>query len=187
MTPFDPTRAPRDANDPGLTIDQVAELLEASGQALTAELRAAGDELGRWRPAEGEWTATEVVGHVIEADRRGFGGRIRRILARDGVAEEGWDQQAIALARGDADRPPADVAAELELVRREALHVVRSLGPEDLDRTAVHATVGIVRIRDLLQEWVFHDRNHLRQLLANTQARTWPAMGNARRFTDPTA
>jgi hypothetical protein len=33
-----------------------------------------------------------------------------------------------------------------------------------------------------MHEWVHHDRNHLKQLLANVQARVWPEMGNARRF-----
>jgi hypothetical protein len=32
-------------------------------------------------------------------------------------------------------------------------------------------------------EWVHHDRNHLRQILANVQAFAWPHMGNARRFS----
>jgi len=40
-----------------------------------------------------------------------------------------------------------------------------------------------VTIGELLQEWVFHDRNHLRQVLLSAQARVWPAMGNTRRFT----
>jgi len=34
---------------------------------------------------------------------------------------------------------------------------------------------------------VFHDRNHVRQLLANAQARVWRAMGGTRRFTAPNA
>jgi hypothetical protein len=46
---------------------------------------------------------------------------------------------------------------------------------------------GPLLIGELLQEWVFHDRNHLRQMLANSQARAWPAMGNTQRFTRPDA
>jgi hypothetical protein len=42
-----------------------------------------------------------------------------------------------------------------------------------------------VTVRDLLHEWVFHDRNHIRQILANAQARAWPSMGNTRRFSHP--
>jgi hypothetical protein len=42
--------------------------------------------------------------------------------------------------------------------------------------------VGELTVADLLAEWVHHDRNHVKQLLANTQARVWPQMGNAQRF-----
>ena len=45
--------------------------------------------------------------------------------------------------------------------------------------------LGHLRVGDLLHEWVHHDRNHLRQLLANIQAAAWPHMGNARRFSAP--
>jgi hypothetical protein len=38
-------------------------------------------------------------------------------------------------------------------------------------------------VADLLHEWVHHDRNHLKQLLANVQAFVWPHMGNAQRFS----
>jgi hypothetical protein len=186
MSAFDPTLAPRDPTDSGLGIDQVADLLESSGRTIVSELRAAAD-IATWQPADGEWTATEVVGHLIEADRRGFAGRIRRILETDGVAESGWDQRAVAIERGDARRSGAELADEFQAVRADSVALVRSLRPSDLGRTAVHAAAGPVAIRDLLQEWVFHDRNHLRQLLANVQARVWPAMGNTRRFTDPEA
>jgi hypothetical protein len=128
-----------------------------------------------------------VAGHLIEADRRGFAGRIRRILETDGIAESGWDQVAVARERGDARRPGSELADELEAVRAESVALVRSLRPGDLGRSAVHAVAGPVTVRELLQEWVFHDRNHLRQLLANVQATVWPVMGNTRRFTDPDA
>jgi hypothetical protein len=184
---FDPTRAPRDPAVAALTPDAAAALLESSGAAFAAELAALGDELARWRPGPDEWCANEVVGHVIEADRRGFGGRISRILTQDGVAEEGWDQLAVAAARRDVERPVGDVIAEFRAGRAEALRVVRSIRPDDLGRSARHARVGDVTISDLLQEWVFHDRNHLKQLLLSAQARVWPAMNNTRRFTDPGA
>jgi hypothetical protein len=34
-----------------------------------------------------------------------------------------------------------------------------------------------------MHEWIHHDRNHLRQLLANTQAYVWPSMRNAQLFS----
>ena len=184
---YDPTILPRDPSVAPIAPDVAGRLLEASGAAFAAELEALGDELARWRPGPDEWCANEVAGHVIEADERGFGGRIRRILEQDGVEEQGWDQLAVATERGDVRRPVADVVAELRAGRADALAVVRALRPADLARRARHARVGEVTVSDLLGEWVFHDRNHLKQLLLTAQARVWPAMGNTRRFTDPDA
>jgi len=47
---------------------QIADLLEASATTVVAEIRALGAE-GGWRPAAGEWSANECVGHLIEALR----------------------------------------------------------------------------------------------------------------------
>jgi hypothetical protein len=180
---FDPTSVPVDPPAAPLAPDRVADLLASATEIVAAELTALGDELAGWRPAPGEWSANECVGHLIEADRRGFAGRISRILAENGVAEPGWDQLAVAVQRRDDRRPVADVLAEWRAGRVEAVALVRSLGPSDLSRHADHAAVGRLTVGELLEEWVFHDRNHIRQLLANAQARVWPAMGNTRRFT----
>jgi hypothetical protein len=164
---------------------EVVVFLRAAKDHVVGELTAMGDPLAGWRPADGEWSANECVGHLIEADRRGFVGRIRRILAEDGVAESGWNQLEVAAARRDWERPAAEIVAEFVAGRDDGIALVDSLRPEDLGRSAMHAVVGRVTISDLLQEWVFHDRNHIRQLLANAQARAWPAMGNTRRFSHP--
>jgi hypothetical protein len=37
-------------------------------------------------------------------------------------------------------------------------------------------------VKDLLQEWVHHDRNHTKQLLAVVQERVYPHMGNSQKF-----
>ena len=186
---FDPTSVGAGGGDQAgaLSPERVASLLAAAESHIVAELEALGGELAGWRPAPAEWSANECVGHLIEADRRGFTGRIQRIRATNGVSEEGWDQLGVAAARRDWERPVGDVIDEFRVGRQAGIAIVRSLRPEELARHAVHARVGVVTISELLQEWVFHDRNHIRQLLANAQARVWPAMGGTRRFTDPRA
>src|SRR5207248_2084769 len=87
-----------------LSPQQVAELLQSTSALLEAELGALGDEEARWHPAPGEWCANEVVGHLIEAERRGFNGRIKRILDEDNPRIEPWDQIAVAKARNDCAR-----------------------------------------------------------------------------------
>ena len=81
MAEFDPLAAPRDAAAPGLSVDEVARLLGATARMVEAELGGLGEDLAGWRPGPDEWCANEVVGHLVEADARGYAGRIRRILA----------------------------------------------------------------------------------------------------------
>ena len=165
---------------------RIADLLEAAAAAILAELEALGPE-ARWRPAPGEWSANECLGHILEAERRGFNGRIRTILAEDHPALQGWDQVGVAVARRDHERPPSELLAEFLPLRADSVDLVHSLRAEDLSRTGRHDFAGELAIGDLLGEWVHHDRNHIRQMLAVTQARVWPQMGNARRFVDPDA
>ena len=60
-----------------LTPREAARLLRAALATLHAESSALLPTTLDWHPAEGEWCAKEVLGHLIEAERRGFAGRIR--------------------------------------------------------------------------------------------------------------
>jgi hypothetical protein len=167
----------------------IADLLAATAVTVETELRALGEVAG-WRPAPREWSANECVGHLIEAERRGFAGRIRTILSGvrpDGSFEapilETWDPPAVAAARRDDRRPPAELVEAFARMRADSVDLVRSLRPEDLGRSGTHPEVGALRVDELLGEWVHHDRNHIRQLLAVTQSRVWEQMGNARTFS----
>ena len=182
---FDPADVTASEGLAPLRPAEVAALLRAGRDHIVTELRALGDPFAGWRPAEGEWSANECVGHIIEADRRGFAGRIRRILAEDGVAEAGWNQLEVAAARRDWERPAAEILDEFVAGRDPGIVLVEGLRDADLDRSAMHSVVGRVTIGNLLGEWVFHDRNHIRQMLANTQSRAWVGMGNTRRFSHP--
>ncbi|MEO8228827.1 MAG: DinB family protein [Chloroflexota bacterium] len=171
------------ARDPAIDPARIADLLEAAAATILAELEALGPA-ARWRPASAEWSANECLGHLLEAERRGFNGRIRTILAKDKPALQGWDQVGVALARRDHERPSAELLVEFLPLRADSIDLVRSLRAEHVARTGLHDRVGELAIGDLLGEWVHHDRNHIRQILAVTQARVWPQMGNARRFVD---
>ncbi len=166
-----------------LSLARVADLLESTCALLEAEINALGDDEASWHPAPGEWCAKEVLGHLIESERRGFNGRIRRCLAEERPRIEPWDQQAVARERKDCERMAQSLWMEFMGVRHDSVRLVRSLRPEDLGRSCTHGKVGELFVRDLLQEWVHHDRNHTKQLLSNVQARVWPHMANAQKFS----
>jgi hypothetical protein len=165
---------------------QLAALLDASRAAIVAEMAALGPHASE-RFIEGQWCANEVVGHLIEAERRGFAGRIRVMVTEERPKLQTWVQPAVAAARHDDERNPADLVAELNMLRDESIAMVRSLGPTALARIGLHPQVGEVTVAEIAHEWVHHDREHLVQLLEQTRRLVWPAMGNARYFSDPDA
>lgn len=171
--------------EPGerLTPVQIAALLRSGALALQAELTAMPEALLRHHPAPGEWCAKEVLGHLIEAERRGFAGRIRQILAEPEPALIGWDQEAVARERADCARPLAPLLDEFLALRDDSADLVVALLPSQLGRGGQHPKVGHLTVADLLQEWVHHDRNHFRQILENVRNYVWPFMGNAQRFS----
>jgi hypothetical protein len=164
-----------------LAPDQVAGYLEASCALIESELKALGDDAG-WHQAPGEWCARAVVGHLIEAEKRGFAGRIRIILANDHPKLAGWDQVDVEKRRNDCARVTDSVWMEFIGLRQDSVRLVRSLKPADLDRDGVHPKVGELTVRWLLHEWISHDRNHTKQMLSIAQERVWPHMGNSQLF-----
>ena len=166
-----------------MTAEEIADLLQMSGDSFAGTLRSIPPQLASWHPTESEWCVNECVGHVVEAEKRGFAGRIRIILGADNPKLQAWDSVAVEKARRDCERRPEELLEEFEPLRRDSIDLVRSLNPEQLTRPGLHPKVGSLTVGDILHEWVHHDGNHLRQALANVQAYMWPHMGNARRFT----
>jgi hypothetical protein len=171
-------------NSPILTPSRAAALLRASMATLRAEAEALGTDAMRWHPAEGEWCMNEVLGHIIEADRRGFSGQIQRILEQPGRRLETWDQNEVARERHDCDRDGRELIEELAALREDGLRLLDDLRPKQLELSGEHPDVGTLRVIDLLHEWPHHDRAHVKQALSIAQAYVWPHMGNARRFSE---
>jgi DinB superfamily len=167
-----------------LAPDAVAALLRGAAATFAAESRALPEPVRRWHPAAAEWCVKEVLGHIIEAERRGFAGRIRIILAAgEPPLLERWDQAAVARERKDCERDVEALLDELFRMREDSAALAASLRPAELTRSGLHPVVGELTVADLLQEWVHHDRNHARQIMANVQAYAWPHMGNAQKFS----
>jgi len=170
-----------------LTPREAAALLRASAASVRAELIGLPPTLAAWHPAPEEWCAKEVLGHLIEAEQRGFAGRIRQILAASEAGPplqfSAWDPAAVARERRDCAREVGALLDELDGLRKASIALVADLGASDLGRGGHHPTVGHLRIGDLLHEWVHHDRNHLKQILTNVQAFAWPHMANAQKFS----
>ncbi|MFN8474582.1 MAG: DinB family protein [Anaerolineae bacterium] len=168
-----------------MTPEELAYLLEASLEIVQSEADALGPELMAWRPADGEWSVNEVIGHLIEADRRGYYGRIVILTTKDNPKLEAWDENAVSRERADNEKDGVALLEEFTSLREDGIALVEGLTPEQLTRVGVHPVVGELSVNDLLHEWIYHDRTHIKQILDITRALMWENMGNARKFGQP--
>jgi hypothetical protein len=121
-----------------LTPGDTAGLLEGALASLRAEVAAVPAFLLNWHPAPGEWCIKEVIGHLIEAEQRGFSGRIRIILGAADPQLQTWDQNAVARERRDCARDVHDLLRTFSVVREEGVALARRLGPDQLVRGGHH-------------------------------------------------
>jgi uncharacterized damage-inducible protein DinB len=138
------------------------EIVEKVGVAML-QLRAAADAVPPARfndpPAPGEWSANEVMAHVVEAGRH-FGGAIVRLL--DGEAP---GAPRAAAARDTSPRPLQTWWALLERDRAALFERVNGADPTArLDATVEHPFFGPLNWREALLFIRLHDLDHTGQL-----------------------
>lgn len=110
-------------------------------------------------PAPGEWSAVNVLQHLIDVEPV-FTSRVVAIQA--GQPFPAFDQDAGA----EVGRPVSDVSALIDrwaTLRERGLAVLGTVTAEDLGRTATHAELGEVTLANLLNEWGGHDLMHMVQ------------------------
>ena len=165
-----------------LDLTQIAKSLQATPQLLWLELEPLPAEILRGRPAPNEWCVNEVIGHMIEVDRHGLDQRIRTILAEDQPQLKAWPINETAAQRKDCERDTLELIDELATMRQGSANMVAALQPDQLNRSGTHPVVGALSVRDLLYEWLYHDSNHVKQILSNIQAAIWDDLGAAQQF-----
>jgi hypothetical protein len=153
-------------------------VLRALGKGLSGQASA-------WHPGVGKWCVKEVVGHLIEEDKRDFVGRIRLMLDQEEPRLAVTDQEAIGRMRHDCDKRLDDLLEEFNPVRAESIAFASELKDTELHRGGIHPRIGHIRISNLLHEWIYHDLNHLRQIGTNVQSFLWPHLGNMQGFYRP--
>ena len=133
-------------------------LLDRQIDETVAALSTFTAEQAAWRPAPGEWSAIEIVGHLADSERvfafRAFW------FARDGGAPlPGMDQNAFMAAVDFASRSLDDVVAEFVAVRRASLALLRSLDAIAWARSGV-ADGSPISVRALAYIIAGHELHH---------------------------
>jgi hypothetical protein len=139
------------------TARQRAELVGrlAAAPARAAVAAAAAD--GHLVP-DGEWSAGEILRHLIAVDDQVFGRRLRDLREQD---QPRWSWVEPRFDDGPADRPLSVLIDTWTTRRRALVASVTALTPADWARSGTHATMGVLDVAALLRVAIDHDDEHL--------------------------
>jgi uncharacterized damage-inducible protein DinB len=136
------------AQTPSLLADLIANL---SGERLTT------------RPAPDKWSVSEILAHLAE-DEIATALRYRQMIEHSGIPLAGFDQALGASLGNSPGRDRHDSLALFRLLRNANLEFLRTLSPEQWDRSGIHAERGRITVRDLVTHMAGHDANHVQQI-----------------------
>jgi hypothetical protein len=140
-------------------------LLTRTPSAFNALLRDLPETWTLRNEGERTWSAFDIVGHLLHADRTDWMPRVRTILqfgdTRPFEPFDRWGQE-----RESQSKTLEQLLDEFGRLRAENLHELRALNlrQEDLERRGRHPALGIVTLSQLLATWAAHDLTHLHQV-----------------------
>ncbi|MGI8855943.1 MAG: DinB family protein [Thermomicrobiales bacterium] len=161
MQETSPTAPGAAENEAATMINELRDAPEAYAMLFAPE----SEETLHHRPAEGEWSAVEVVCHVADLDAFNRTQRFNAILMEENPELPAYEPDA---RMAEANYQALSATDALEFMKRERdliTALLEGLRPHELARMGVHPRFGE---RTLLQmaDMRNHDRTHLDQVIA---------------------
>jgi len=142
--------------------DELTDLLRKTPVVLRA-LTASLDDATAYERDEGGWSVAEIVGHLIDAERRAID-RIAQLQVEDDPVLEGYDQTGMVEQLAYQSRQIDELLIEFERLRAERIVALEALGASGWERSATLSTYGNGTLRDITIHMCWHDANHLAQI-----------------------
>ncbi|MCW5961647.1 MAG: DinB family protein [Pyrinomonadaceae bacterium] len=147
------------------TIDRSVKILRRTPSTLKAMLSGLSGEWTIENDSEDQWSAFDVVGHLIHGEETDWIPRAKIILSRvENPVFEPFDRFAqMELSKGKRIDELLDRFAQLRLLNLDKLTSLK-LTEAELDLKGMHPELGEVDLRQLIATWVVHDLNHISQI-----------------------
>lgn len=126
-------------------------------------LRIDDDRAIRYRPAPGEWSAIEVLGHMIDK-MYNWSNRVERILNEDKPVLFAYDQDAEVRKHNYQGADPTVLQKDLQQHCEHFATLVASLPTDALQREGVHLEYGPMTLRQCIEAPLNSVPEHLKQL-----------------------
>lgn len=147
------------------------ETMEAQLHNFPRFIESLPDNKWQWAYANDKWAISEVLVHVLDAERV-FQYRALRIARGDNTPLPGFDQDSYVPFSGAATRSRESVITEYRAVRESSLSLFRTFGPEALGRkgTASNAAISVGALGFLICGHQKHHRNIIRERYLGNQS-----------------
>lgn len=141
-------------------------ILRSTPAAIDSLMRSRSESDWTARPKPGEWSATEIICHLRDADCDVNLPRLQRVLQEENPLLSGINTDAWAEERQYARQDGCQALAEFIRVRVSMIRMLEALPAEDWSRPARHTIFGPTTLQELVGFIATHDRTHLQQLTA---------------------
>lgn len=147
-------------------LEEAIEVLERTPQALESLLTGLADGWLLHNEGDGTWHATEVVEHLMEAEKTNWIPRLEIIL-QEGESKPFPPFDRFARLQETSERSFEQKLLAFKTLRAQNIAKLRTLvEPEKhLELTGLHPAFGVVKVRELLSTWVVHDLTHTAQIV----------------------
>lgn len=166
---IDPIEIPDATREPAAYVDALVhtlgdrdplEVYERTPDEVAELCRHLSDDQWHIPLAEGEWTAAQVVGHILDVDIV-YGFRFRLVLTEDNPSYPGYNEKLWS----ELARPaPQHVVDALQGLRACNVALLRDLADADWTRPGTHGEQGPEAIKIMVEKIAGHDLAHLNQL-----------------------
>ena len=141
------------------------QVLVATPKRLASLLEGKTKKQLTTRPAPERWSAAEIAAHFGDAEVA-ISWRLRQMLSTNGVAIQGYDQNAWAATFDYAHRDPRQSVEFFSTLRAGNIVLLKSVSRKLWENYGIHSERGNESVRRVVSLVAGHDLNHLRQLEA---------------------
>lgn len=146
-------------------IDELIGRLESAPGRFAEVLARLEDADSVTMAPDGEWSPSEVFAHLRAANDI-LEPRMYQILVRDATPLIGFDEREwLRVARYGSQRV-TDLLHTMMLKRKELVHALRGLAPEDWERTGTHEVRGPMSVLEIARQIADHEDEHIAQIKA---------------------
>lgn len=138
-------------------------VLAATAQRLERLINGVPTSTLRKRPAADQWSASEIVAHLGDAEIvTAF--RLRWILGAPGRPIAAYDQDSWVTSGHYDARDPRQSVEQFRVLREANLALLESLTPEQWKQYGMHSERGQETIEHIVLMTAGHDVNHVQQI-----------------------